>query len=166
MTVDRQTELEIRRLYFAEHWKRGTIAAQLGLHHDVVERAIGPLGPEPKQREPRPTVLDPYRSFVVATLERYPRLVATRIYDMLTERGYAGSLRTLTIQCGTIHKSARASSKGSSCSRCRATRMESDAVGARQKKQRLSREKERFRWLQGGNKLRCRVCSREITQRA
>jgi transposase len=95
MTIDRQTELEIRRLYFAEHWKRGTIAAQLDLHHDVVERAIGPLGPEPKQREARPTVLDPYLSFVVDTLERYPRLVATRIYDMLVERGYAGSLRTL-----------------------------------------------------------------------
>jgi len=95
MTIDRQTELEIRRLYFAEHWKRGTIAAQLGVHHDVVERAIGPLGPEPKQREPRPSVLDPYRSFVVDTLERYPRLVSTRIYDMLVERGYAGSARTL-----------------------------------------------------------------------
>ena len=41
MTVDRQTEIEIRRLYFAEHWKRGTIVAQLGVHSDVVDRVIG-----------------------------------------------------------------------------------------------------------------------------
>ena len=95
MTVDRTTEIEIRRLYFAEHWKKGTIVTQLGVHHDVVERVVGPLGPEPKNGEPRATVLDPYRDFVKETLGRYPSLVATRIYDMLGERGYTGSLRTL-----------------------------------------------------------------------
>jgi hypothetical protein len=47
MTVDRSTEIEIRRLFFAEHWKRGTIAAQLGVHSDVVDRVIGHLGPQP-----------------------------------------------------------------------------------------------------------------------
>lgn len=95
MTVERQTEIEIRRLFFAEHWKRGTIASQLGVHSDVVDRVIGPLGPSPKNAEPRPSVLDPYRGFVLETLERYPRLVATRIYDMIVDRGYTGSLRTL-----------------------------------------------------------------------
>lgn len=95
MTVERHTEVEIRRLYFGEHWKKGTIATQLCVHRDVVERVVGPLGPEPKLREPRPSVLDPYRGFVLETLERYPRVVSTRIYDMLTQRGYTGSIRTL-----------------------------------------------------------------------
>lgn len=95
MTIERSTEVEIRRLYFREHWKRGTIVAQLGVHADVVERVIGPLGPEPKNAAPRPTVLDDYRGFVLETLERYPRLTCTRIYDMIVERGYTGSLRTL-----------------------------------------------------------------------
>ena len=31
---------EIRRLYFGEHWKVGTIAAELGVHHDTVRAAI------------------------------------------------------------------------------------------------------------------------------
>ena len=31
---------EIRRLYFGEHWKVGTIAAALGVHHDTVRAAI------------------------------------------------------------------------------------------------------------------------------
>jgi transposase len=95
MTIDRETEVEIRRLYFREHWKRGTIVAQLGVHPDVVERVIGPLGPEPKNAAPRPTVLDLYCAFILEVLGRYPRLVATRIYDMIVERGYTGSLRTL-----------------------------------------------------------------------
>jgi len=95
MTVTREIEAEIRRLYFGEHWKKGTVVTQLGVHRDVVDRVVGPHGPEPKNREPRPTLIDAYRAFIVETLMRYPTLVATRLYDMLTERGYHGSLRTL-----------------------------------------------------------------------
>ena len=95
MTVDAGVEAEIRRLFFAEHWKRGTIAAQLGLHADVVARVIGQLGCKTGYRRPASTVLDPYASFVEQTLEQYPRLVATRLYDMIVERGYTGSLRSL-----------------------------------------------------------------------
>ena len=40
MTIDLAKEAEIRRLYDAEHWKRGTIAAQLGVHADVVDRVL------------------------------------------------------------------------------------------------------------------------------
>jgi len=95
MTIDRPTEAEIRRLFFREHWKKGTIARQLGVHHDVVERVVGPLGPAPKSRDARPSVLDTYHGFVLETLERYPTLVATRLFDMIVERGYTGSMRTL-----------------------------------------------------------------------
>jgi transposase len=95
MTAGRDTEAEIRRLFFGEHWKKGTIAAQLGVHDDVVTRVLGPHGPAPKGCAPRPCVLDPYQGFVLETLDRYPTLVATRIYDMIGERGYTGSLRTL-----------------------------------------------------------------------
>ena len=31
---------EIRRLYYGEHWKVGTIAAALAVHHDTVRAAI------------------------------------------------------------------------------------------------------------------------------
>ena len=31
---------EIRRLYYAEHWRIGTIAAQLGVHHETVAAAL------------------------------------------------------------------------------------------------------------------------------
>lgn len=95
MTLSLETTAEIRRLYFGEHWKRGTIAAQLGVHHDAVVRVLGDFGP--KQGTPRPNarVLEPYIPFIDETLARYPRLVCTRICDMLRDRGYEGSLRTL-----------------------------------------------------------------------
>ena len=30
----------IRRLFFGEHWKVGTIAEELGIHHDTVRRVL------------------------------------------------------------------------------------------------------------------------------
>lgn len=95
MTIAADKAAEIRRLFFAEHWKQGTIAAQLGVHSDVVARVLGPLGPRPGTARPEARVLEPYEGFIDETLERYPRLCATRIHDMLCERSYTGSLRTV-----------------------------------------------------------------------
>lgn len=82
----------IRRLFFAEHWKIGTIAAELGLHHDTVELAIEPRRFANRRRAQSTTELEPFRPFIEQTLEQYPRLRATRISDMIRERGYRGSV--------------------------------------------------------------------------
>lgn len=95
MTTSPETTAEIRRLYFAEHWKRGTIATQLDVHPDVVKRVLGQLGPKFGSKRPAESLLEPHKFFVDQILEQYPRLVATRLYDMLRERGYTGSIRTL-----------------------------------------------------------------------
>src|SRR5580658_5856151 len=95
MTIALKVEAEIRRLYFAEHWKRGTIASELGVHFDTVARVLGSFGPKAGSPRPDARVLETYIPFVDETLARYPRLVSTRILDMLVERGYTGSLRTL-----------------------------------------------------------------------
>jgi hypothetical protein len=39
VTVTREVEAEIARLYHAEHWKIGAICAQLGVHDEVVRPA-------------------------------------------------------------------------------------------------------------------------------
>ena len=85
---------EIRRLFFAEHWRVGTIATQLGLHPDTVRRA---LATERFVRPgvARPNALDPYRPFLQATLQQYPRLRATRLFEMVRQRGYPGSVVSL-----------------------------------------------------------------------
>ncbi len=94
MTVPPAIEAEIRRLFFAEHWKVGTIARQLEVHHDVVRRVLGLL-PPPEATDPRSQPLDLYREFIAAQLDQYPRLRATRLFDMIQSRGYRGSVRAL-----------------------------------------------------------------------
>ncbi|MEM8559431.1 MAG: IS21 family transposase [Bacteroidota bacterium] len=87
-----ETRAEIRRLYYAEHWKVGTIASTLSVHADTVRRAIESERFNLKGGRPRPRQIDPYVPFMKATLERYPRLCATRLHDMLKERGYPGGI--------------------------------------------------------------------------
>lgn len=86
------TELtaEIRRLFYAEHWKVGTIAAQLGVHHETVRRALK-TDRFASRGTTRPSSLDPFIGFIKATLERYPKLTGTRVHEMLRGRGYRGS---------------------------------------------------------------------------
>src|SRR5437867_8827645 len=38
--ISPEQRAEIRRLYYAEHWRVGTIATTLGVHHDTVRHAI------------------------------------------------------------------------------------------------------------------------------
>jgi transposase len=90
MTISQEREAEILRLYHAEKWCVGTIATQLGLHHGVVERVLGQAGVLNPERPPRPSIADPYIPFVKEILEKYPRLTASRLFDMVTQRGYAG----------------------------------------------------------------------------
>ena len=91
MTVSRSVEAEIVRLYHAEHWRMGTIATQLGVHHSTVRRVLVQAGIPVAALTPRRSILDPYVAFIVETLEQYPTLSAARLYEMLASRGYAGS---------------------------------------------------------------------------
>lgn len=82
---------EARRLFFGEHWKVGTIAAYLHRHPDAIKRAID-VDAFSHKGQVRPSLVDPYISFIEETLKRYPRLRATRIYEMIVARGYTGKI--------------------------------------------------------------------------
>jgi transposase len=82
---------QIRHWFYAEHWKVGTIAQQLGLHPDTVRHALD-TEQFNRAKALRPLVTDPYVEFIRQTLQHYPRLRATRIYQMIRERGYTGSV--------------------------------------------------------------------------
>jgi transposase len=92
--ISEENKARIRHLFHAEHWKIGTIASQLNVHPDTVRHA---LETERFRRGPtdRNRLTDPYREFLLQTLEQYPRLRATRLYQMLRARGYEGSPRQL-----------------------------------------------------------------------
>jgi len=90
ITLEQRTE--IRRLYYAEHWKIGTIASGLGIHRDAVWAAIEAERFQMRGGRPRVSALDPYMPFIRGVLEQYPRLRATRLYEMLHDRGYRNSV--------------------------------------------------------------------------
>jgi transposase len=85
---------EVKRLFFGEHWRIGTIAAQMWRHPDAIKRAVGV---ETFHRKGRTVSrkIDPYLEFIESTLEQYPRLRATRIFEMIVPRGYTGSISQL-----------------------------------------------------------------------
>jgi hypothetical protein len=93
--ISPETRAQIRRYFYAEHWKIGTIASELGVHPDAVRHAIEserftnskPLGV---------SVVDPYIEFIRHTLDQHPRLRATRIYQMIRDRGYSGRRGAVT----------------------------------------------------------------------
>ena len=89
-----ELEAEILRLHHAEQWPPGTIATQLGAHVDQVQRVLGLDTPRVPSKL-RPRIIDPYRPFIDEQLRRYPKLLATRLYDMVSARGFAGSVRTV-----------------------------------------------------------------------
>lgn len=85
-----ELEAEIVRLHHAEKWPIGTIATQVAVHHDVVERVLSQDG-TPKVPQIRPRMIDPYVDFIRDTWTRFPRLPASRLWAMCRERGYPGS---------------------------------------------------------------------------
>jgi len=89
--IDEGVRARIRRLFFAEHWKVGTIAAELGVHHDAVRRAVEVERFVSRTSRVRPSMLDPYRELIERTLAEHPKLVSTRLFEMLRARGYQGS---------------------------------------------------------------------------
>lgn len=89
--ISPETRAQIRRYFYAEHWKVGTIASELRIHPDAVRNAIESERFRNTQLL-RGSIVDPYTGFIRQTLEQHPRLRATRIHAMVRERGYAGGI--------------------------------------------------------------------------
>jgi transposase len=88
--IPEELEGQIKRMLLNEKWKFNTIAKQLHVHHSVVERICEQYGLPRPVAQTRPSILDPYVPFIVDTLQKYPKLCASRLYTMVKERGYPG----------------------------------------------------------------------------
>ena len=87
-----EIEAKIVRLFHAEGWPPNTIARQLGVHYCVVRRVLSEQGVPAPKLAPRPSKVDPYVPFIRETLEKYPRLRATRLWHMAKARGFDGGI--------------------------------------------------------------------------
>ena len=104
--ISPETRVQIRRCFYAEHWKIGTIARELNVHPDAVRNAIE--SDRFHRTQPmRPCNTDPYMEFVRQTLDQHPRLRATRIHQMIRERGYTGSIIQLRRAVARLRPAAR-----------------------------------------------------------
>ena len=104
--ISPEIRAQIRRYFYAEHWKIGTIAGELGVHPDTVRNAIE--AERFRSTQPlRPSLVDPYAEFLRQTLDQHPRLRATRLYQMVRDRGYAGSVVQLRRAVARLRPSIR-----------------------------------------------------------
>jgi transposase len=92
VTISRELEAEILRLYHAEKWRIGTLSRQLRVHRDTVRRVLAEAGIALAAQRTRASILDAYVPFIQETFACYPTLRASRLYQMVRERGYAGSV--------------------------------------------------------------------------
>ena len=91
MVISVELSAQILRLYQAERWRVGTIAAQLHVHRDTVRRVLAQAGLSAPTLPLRPSRVDRYRPFILQTLAKFPTLTAARLFVMVHERGYSGS---------------------------------------------------------------------------
>ncbi len=92
MSISDELHANILRYYHVEKWRVGTISFQLGVHHSTIKRVLSETGIPKKKILVQASMIDPYLSFVLETLQRYPSLRASRLYAMVKERGYPGGV--------------------------------------------------------------------------
>ena len=90
MTIAPDLVAQILRLHTVEKWRVGTIARQLHVHRDAVRRVLAGNNAPVHCSPLRPSRIDPYRPFILETLNKFPTLTAARLYAMVGERGYVG----------------------------------------------------------------------------
>jgi transposase len=106
--IDMEIRAQIRRLFYVEHWKIGTIARELGFHPETVGLAVE-TDRFNNTKTLRRSVTDPYADFIREILAKHPSLRATRIFQMIRDRGYGGSvvqLRRFVACIRPIHREA------------------------------------------------------------
>lgn len=106
--IDDALFAKIRRLFYAEHWKIGTIVSQLSVHPDAVRRVLGSDAFNRRRTHPPPpSMLEPYKPLIVQTLEQHPRLRATRLFEMVQQRGYPGAYAQVMRYVQTVRPQSR-----------------------------------------------------------
>lgn len=103
--ISQELIAKIRRLFHVEHWKIGTIASELQLHPETVKRALETERFKSRPLKSLPTY--PFLDFIELTLKQHPRLRATRLLEMLRDRGYQGSVFQLRRLVRTVRPSSK-----------------------------------------------------------
>jgi transposase len=88
-----EVRAEIRRLVLVERLCIETVARKFGVHHSTVRHAIRDTDNE--QRAPKPSIIEPFKPYLVQRLLSLPEVTATRLFAEARERGYRGGIAIL-----------------------------------------------------------------------
>lgn len=88
--ISKELSSEILRLHHAEKWPYNTIAKAMCVHHSVVTRILEQDANPGQDSLIHPSMVDKYLPFIQETLKKYPKILASRVYVMVRERGYPG----------------------------------------------------------------------------
>ena len=91
MAISDDIKANILRYHHVEKWRVGTIARQLNIHHTTVKRVLSETGVSKHNILVKESMIDPFLAYITETLQRFPDLTASRLYNMVKERGYPGS---------------------------------------------------------------------------
>lgn len=91
MAISDDIKANILRYHHVEKWRVGTIARQLNVHHTTVKRVLSETGVSKHSILVQESMIDPFLAYITETLQRFPDLTASRLYNMVKERGYPGS---------------------------------------------------------------------------
>ena len=94
MAYSQELIAKVRRLHFYEHYTIHAVSQTVKLHRDTVRRILyGDM--EASDGKMSISILDPYKEVIDSHLEQYPSIRATKIYQLLVDRGYKGSISTV-----------------------------------------------------------------------
>lgn len=92
MAISNELKAQILRYHHVEHWRVGTISRQLNVHHSTIKRVLSGTGVEKEKLLVQKSMIAPFLPFIMETLQRFPKLTASRLYGMACERGYPGGV--------------------------------------------------------------------------
>jgi transposase len=107
--MDSQQWANIRRLFEVEHLTQRQIARRLGIHRYTVKRALGfpDAAPVRATPAPRPSKLEPYKTYMGRRLQEYPELSGAKLFDEIRRQGYAGGYTVLKEHIAGIRPARR-----------------------------------------------------------
>ena len=79
MAISEEVRANILRYHHVEKWRVGTIASQLGVHHSTVKRVLSETGVAKNKVLVEQSIIDPFLSFLLEQLKRFPNLTASRL---------------------------------------------------------------------------------------
>lgn len=88
-----EVRAQIRRLVLVEKLPIETVARRFGVHHSTVRRAVA--DEMASVEKPRPSIVDPFKPYIVDRLTEHPDLTVTRLLADVRARGYPGGVAQL-----------------------------------------------------------------------